>query len=420
MNIVYIGRVSLWDLAGIGKWNRLLPEVKWGFPLGSEIVFRLVSRGHNITVVTEHKVSQVEKYHCETESGSLEVWLVPCRRRTRWTFLTLFSKEVCGIISAIREVKPDVVFAQWTYHNAYAGLKSGYPCLVVAHDSPWRVLLTMRNLISFIKALYSRFIVVPKIQNLSVVSPHIGEDFMNMGYCGHMVLIGNGCSVECDECAQVVEAASKVIMVTQWGRLKNSTGMLKAWKNLYERHKGWKLVVYGNYMDEKGAEPWMRGAGMGYLIDDGAVELRGFASQETIKNELKTADLFVSPSLEESFGMVFVEAMRLGVPCVGGEKSGAVPWVLGTEDVSRSLESESNSKALKSGSGGDMQGGVVCDVTDSKKLAKCVEYMMNNFELRRRLAIGGRNRVKHMFNIEKIVEVYERELNRVAVEDLQL
>ena len=180
MNIAYVGRVSLHALAGMGKWNRALPEVKWGFPLGSEIVSRLVSRGHKITVVTEHKVPQPEKYLCETEAGSLEVWLVPCRSRTRWTFLTLFSKEVHGIISAIREVKPDVVFAQWTYHNAYAGLKSGYPCLVVAHDSPWRVLLTMRDMTSFIKALYAKFIVVPKIQNLSVVSPHIGEDFMNM------------------------------------------------------------------------------------------------------------------------------------------------------------------------------------------------------------------------------------------------
>lgn len=400
MKIAFAGRVSLDSLAEVGTWNRPLPEAKAGFPFGSELVRCLVARGHSVAVVTEHNVAKVEKYLCKTAVGALEVWLVPRRSRSRWTLLTLFYKEMCGIRNAIREIGPDVVFAQWTYHNAYAGSTSGYPCLVVAHDSPWRVMWTMRTVVFLIKAMYSQFFVLPKIKNLSVVSPHIGNDFRKMGYRGHMSLIGNGYSSGTVSPSLKSDVAAKVVMVTQWGRLKNSKVMLKAWEILHRRHENWKLVVCGDYMDEHGAEPWMRKAGLGDLIDGGAVELRGFVGQAKIRDELRTADLFVSPSLEESFGMVFLEAMAQGVPCVGGEKSGAVPWVLGCEGVS-----DENSET---------RGGVVCDVTTPAELADCVEKVMVDAEFRRQLSEGGRRRVREVFDIKKVIGMYEKELARVA------
>ena len=52
MTIAFAGRVTLKTLADCGKWDRLLPEVKWGFPLGSEVVKRLVARGHKVVAVT--------------------------------------------------------------------------------------------------------------------------------------------------------------------------------------------------------------------------------------------------------------------------------------------------------------------------------------------------------------------------------
>ena len=389
MKIVFVGRVTLKTLADCGKWDRPLPEVKWGFPLGSEIVKRLVGRGHSVFVVTEHTVDAVERFKCQTGCGGLEVRLVPSRRRSRWTFLTLFSKEVRGIRTAIKEIKPDVVFAQWTYHNAYAGLTSGHPTLVVAHDSPWRVFKMFRNLQTFIKAVYATLFVVPRIKHVTAVSPYIVREFKKFR-CLKKVdipVIPNGIEILRDERGGMRDERGgmrdeiggmrqdfpsptphppTIVSISQAGRLKNSQALFKAWEMLKPKHYDWRLLVYGQGMPQ------------------------GMVAKAELDRVLREeVDLLVSPSLEESFGMVFVEAMRFGVPCIGGEKSGAVPWVIG-------------------------DGGVVCDVTRPEKLAKCIEKVMGGAELRKRLGERGKQRVKEMFDIEKVVDLYEAELKKVA------
>jgi glycosyltransferase involved in cell wall biosynthesis len=151
---------------------------------------------------------------------------------------------------------------------------------------------------------------------------------------------------------------------------------------LQAKHSGWRLVAYGHYMDQRGAEPWMRQNGLGHLIDNGSVELRGYGSPKCIREMLyEEADVFCSPSLEESFGMVFIEAMAQGVPCVGGENSGAVPWVLG-------------------------DGGAVCDVTNPERLAQCIERLMLDYSMRKKLSENAVKNVRERFLMDSVVNRY--------------
>lgn len=47
--------------------------------------------------------------------------------------------------------------------------------------------------------------------------------------------------------------------------------------------------------------------------------------------EIKKSHILMHPALEESFGVVLIEAMSFGVPVVG-INSGAVPWVVDVDD----------------------------------------------------------------------------------------
>ncbi len=62
----------------------------------------------------------------------------------------------------------------------------------------------------------------------------------------------------------------------------------------------------------------------------GAVEFLGFVSDEELQVQLRRCTLFALPSKKEGFGLVFLEAMAQGRPCLGA-LAGGIPEVLTPE-----------------------------------------------------------------------------------------
>lgn len=384
MNITYIGAIWVEELEKNFQFDRALPKIRRVYPFGTCAVIGLANRGHKINIiVNDNCVDKIEVFRSE----NCNLYVVPSYKRTRWQFLSLFRKDVRGIRQCLSQIKPDVVFVQWTYHFAYAGVTSGFPCLVVARDSPWRCLWNIRKIGFLIKTLYSQLLVFPKIKHLSTISPHMVEDLRRFNrYKGPITIIPNGIKIEEANGKEIRVDARTIMCVSEWGRHKNITKLFKAFAIVRDRHPGWRLLAIGNCVTDEVAGEWLRNNG----ISDEGVELMGLRRQDEIQQMLvQEADVFCSPTLEESFGQVFLEAMAQGVPCIGGEKSGAVPWVIG-------------------------DGGVVCDVTKPEELAECIEKVMGDYELRRKLSEGGMRRVREMFNIEKVVDMYESELRKIA------
>lgn len=384
MKIAYIGRVTVDELNREYGFNPPIPPVTCTFGFGNRLIDALVARGHEVTAITFNLPPYV--LECR-HSEKLDVYVVPERPRKQ-EFPTFYNREISYIHEALGRIKPDVVLANWPYEFARAALTSGYPTVVVAHDSPWRIFKNNPEISTLFKALYSQFAVFPKVKHLVAVSPHIEHDMRRLNrYRGEIAVIPNALErvPEGGAGKEIRRDAHTIVMSSQWMRLKNPKVLIMAFVSLRLRHPDWRLVCYGRGFgkgDE--AERWMNNEG---LAPDG-VEFKGWCSpQEIGRFLLEEADLFCSPTLEESFGMVFIEAMALGVPCVGGAKSGAVQWVIG-------------------------DGGVVCDVSRTDRLAECIENVMKDIELRKQLSVGGRRRVSEMFSIEKVVSMYEAVLEK--------
>ena len=89
------------------------------------------------------------------------------------------------------------------------------------------------------------------------------------------------------------------------------------------------------------------------LLD--GVELLGPIQHEELKKYLDSASVFVTPSLEETFGNTLLESIARKVPVIGGEQSGAVPFVL------------HHGKA-----------GILCDVASASAIDEKIEYVYSH------------------------------------------
>lgn len=79
-----------------------------------------------------------------------------------------------------------------------------------------------------------------------------------------------------------------------------------------------KLHVVGEGDDKERLEQYARNR----MSMNNAVMFHGRLSGAKIQAAYKSAKAFVMPSAKEGFGIVFLEAMRHGVPCIGGANGG--------------------------------------------------------------------------------------------------
>lgn len=122
------------------------------------------------------------------------------------------------------------------------------------------------------------------------------------------------------------------------------------------------------------------------------ITLTGLLPDEEVNRSLQTADLFVAPSLYESFGLVFLEAMRWGTPVIG-TTAGGIPEVV--ED-------------------GDS--GVLVPPSQPGQLAQAILGLLRNEDRRRRLGEAGRRRVETLFTVDRMAhqaaELYSRTIEQ--------
>lgn len=122
------------------------------------------------------------------------------------------------------------------------------------------------------------------------------------------------------------------------------------------------------------------------------VTLAGRLPQPEVDRWLQTADVFVAPSLYESFGLVFPEAMRWGTPVVG-TTAGGIPEVVTAGET-----------------------GVLVPPGDPVTLAAALAQLLTDDPLRGRLGAAGRADVEARFSSDRMaadaVRVYARVIRR--------
>ena len=94
-------------------------------------------------------------------------------------------------------------------------------------------------------------------------------------------------------------------------RYKGHEQLIQAWPRVRAFVPGARLVVAGD------GDDLARLRGLAGSLAGDAIEFTGFLSRTDLERRYAEASLFALPSRGEGFGLVYLEAMAAGVPCVG-------------------------------------------------------------------------------------------------------
>jgi glycosyltransferase involved in cell wall biosynthesis len=296
------------------------PKGMGGTPVNG-LVRSLLDLGHKVSLIT---ASPGLDSIWRANGPSLSIVAVPYRTRARHRALDFFHHERAAMAKEIAQCDADVYHAHWTYEFALACIDAGVkPLLVTAHDAPLTILKHLPDPYRLIRALIA-FRVRLSIRHLTAVSPYLaGRWRREMLFRRHIAEIAN--SIPQLEFPERPEANHAVILdVANSSGLKNVKALLRAFPTVREIHPDAELRLVGGGLGRgDDMELWALENGLA-----AGVHFLGPLSRIEIGRQFAEATVFCHPSLEESQGICFLEAMSALVPVIGGSESGGVPWTL--------------------------------------------------------------------------------------------
>jgi glycosyltransferase involved in cell wall biosynthesis len=293
----------------------------------------------------------------------------------------LFRVEREGLREGIRLARPDILHAHWTYEFAMACLETNLPVVITTHDNAFQQLRFSKDLYR-LGRLYIQIKVIRKARFLTAESPYAAKSLQWLART-QIEVIPN--PVDVPQVAlypseQSFGSLRIATMLNGWGTRKNPKAAIKAFALVRREFPNAQMSMYG-YDFEQGGPAW-KWASSRRLSEN--IQFCGFLPPDKLQRELRQTSILLHPSLEESFGMVLIEAMVNGIPVVAGIKSGAVPWVLD-----------------------EGKAGFLTDVRDPKKIVQTVLTCIQQREVREERRKNARCRVLKLFSPGCVAEQYE-------------
>lgn len=373
----------------LGAAPRTLPAGYTGAPILATLVEGLLARGHRVTAITLSADLPLRDDGVVTvRHGALTVVICPMRPKA-WPpngrlpghIVDLYSFERRQLLAAIRQAQPDVVHAHWACEFAWAALRSGLPHLVTSHESPFTVARHYRGWklggYRWLRALMA-WHVLRHARRVSTVSPYVAESIQPL--CRVPVeVVPNPIGERLFTLTRTAEPQrQRVLMVCNgWSTHKNPEAALRAFATVSQTLPDAELVLLGeDFGPQQSAVHWWRSQAL-----PGRVRFIGPVPHASVLDWMVRSDVLLHPALEESFGAVVAEAMAVGLPVLGGSRSGAVPWVVGEH-------------------------GCLVDVTRPDAIAAALAELLGDVPRRERLAQAARTAARQRFAVARVAEQY--------------
>jgi phosphatidylinositol alpha-1,6-mannosyltransferase len=178
------------------------------------------------------------------------------------------------------------------------------------------------------------------------------------------------------ECAIVDRIRERSVLVvgrmSSSERYKGHDELLECWGRIIAQVPDAQLVIAG-----QGDDLARLREKAGSLGISGSVLFLGFVADDTLAALRKRAAVFALPSRGEGFGLVYLEAMRAGLPCVGGANDAAMDVIVNGET------------------------GLLVEPRDGRALSEAIVTLLGSADLRARFGAAGKARFEREFTFER-------------------
>lgn len=270
----------------------------------------------------------------------------------------------------LNNVKPDIVICTTSdFYISECILDLPYRIIVESHIHMAEILETnlhKNRLLKFFCRMFDRwhFSKINKAAALVTLTQADKQDWQK--HIGtHIRIIPNMVTCYPKEITPYGSRPNRIVCAGRLAPQKGFDYLIEAWKRIAHKHPSWSIDIFGNGDLEENLNKQIRECGLEESISI-------HKPTNHIYDEYKSSALYVLSSRYEGFGLVLIEAMSCGTPCV------AFDCPNGPSELIASGEE-----------------GLLVPLADVEKLAEAMDWMITHKEERQHMSLKARTKAKN-------------------------
>lgn len=310
----------------------------------------------------------------------IDLEVIPMRSR-------LDFEAISKIRHAIKQIKPDLIHVHGTRAGSLGRLAAiGFNLPVIYTEHLWTKQYALSNkLLNFIHYFANWFLDI--FTNLNIAVSGAVKEFLTSSGISHdkkIKVIYNGIEPTKTE-AKVMDHGEEILIGTV-GTLNVTKGvqfLIRALPQVLAEFPQVKLEIVGEGPYRKKLEQLVAR----YKLSK-QIKFKGFIAD--VEQEMAKWDVYVQPSLSESFGLAIIQAMSVGLPVVAS-RAGGIPEVVT-----------------------DGQSGILVEPAKFKDIVLALLILCRDPELARKMGRHGRQEVRARFDLNDSIKELEKTYEHVV------
>ncbi len=287
------------------------------------------------------------------------------------SFKTGFVKYIKTPL-VLRKIDTDVIISTRTVHNFLISKFVDKKIKKIAWEHNHH-----NNNKKYINALVKS---CKNVDSLVLVSSELAGFYKN--YLGNKVCYIPNCLDKIPNKLSKLDSKN-IVAVGRLSREKGFDALLKLFKKVSAKHPSWKLNIVGDGMEKNNLLDLAKELKLG-----DKVIFHGYQNKDYINNLFLESSIYVMTSKTESFGLVLIEAMSYGIPCLSYTSA---------QGANEIIDDNENGYLIK-------------DRNEEEMISK-IELLIEDEKLRNKLGKNARLKSKN-YSSEAILQKWQKLINK--------